>query len=136
MGGSVSAPPATTSLPLILSAAQPILEALRAAGLRVYEDNRDINPPCIYYAPPTLHFRFNRGDYEADQTLLLCSNNTVKRIQYQELSELLEAAQEALGARMVTARPADVWTADQTAVVAAYELTWTDTIRNRTKGKT
>jgi len=131
----VSAPPATTSLPLILSAAQPILQALSAAGLRVYEDARDINPPCIYYAPPTLHFRFDRG-YDCDQTLLLCSGNTVKRIQYQELSELLEQAQVALGARLVTARPADMWTADQSTVLAAYELTWTDTIRNRTKGKT
>jgi hypothetical protein len=24
-----------------------------------------------------------------------------------------------------------MWTADQTAVLGAYELTWTDTIRNR-----
>jgi len=133
MGGGVASMPATT-LPLILSAAQPIIDALRAAGLRVYEDPKDLNPPCLYYAPPTLHFRFNRGDYQVDQTLLLCSSNTVKRIQYQELSDLMEAAQLALGARMVTARPADIWTADQSSVLAAYELTWSDTIRNRTKG--
>ena len=126
---------APTTTPLILSAAQPILQALLAAGLRVYEDPKDLNPPCIYYAPPTLHFRFNRGDYECDQTLLLCSSNTAKRQQYQELSELLERAQEALGARMVTARRADIWTADQSSVLAAYELTWTDTIRNRKASK-
>jgi hypothetical protein len=127
----VSAPLVTTAPPLILSAAQPILQALLDAGLRVAEDVKDINPPCVYYAPPTMRFRFQRNDYECDQTLILCSGNTVKRVQYQELSDLLTTVQDVLGARVVTARPADIWTADQTAVLGAYEVTWTDTIRNR-----
>jgi hypothetical protein len=125
----VSAPAST--LPFILSAAQPIIQALLDAGLRVTEDPKDINPPCVYYAPPTLHFRFRKSDYEVEQTLLLCSGNTNKRTQYQELSDLLTRCQDALGQRVVTARPADMWTADQTSVLGAYELTWTDTIRNR-----
>jgi hypothetical protein len=123
----VSAPTA----PVILSALAPIHQALVAAGLRVVEDPADINPPCVYLAPPTLRFRFGQGSYEVDQTLLLCSSNTVKRAQYEELSDLMARSQSALGHRMVTARPADIWTADQTAVLAAYEMTWTDTIRMR-----
>lgn len=122
--------PATT-VPVIISALAPILQALGAAGIRAYEDPKDINPPCAYLAPPTLRFRFGQGGYEADQTLLLCSSNTVKRAQYEELSDLMARSQSALGHRMVTARPADMWTADQTAVLAAYELTWTDTLRMR-----
>jgi len=120
-----------TALPILISAAQPIIQALLGAGLRVFDDPKDINPPCIYYAPPTLRFRFKGNDYECDQTLVLCSGHTIKRIQYQELSDLLTRAQAALVGRMVTARPADMWTADQTAVLAAYELTWTDLIRQR-----
>lgn len=127
----MSAPLATTALPLLISAAQPIIQALLDAGLRVFDDPKDINPPCVYYAPPALRFSFRAGDYECDQTLLLCSGHTVKRIQYQELSELMTTVQAALGGRVVSARPADVWTADQTAVLAAYEMTWTDTIRQR-----
>jgi hypothetical protein len=122
--------PATTT-PVILSALAPILQALEAVGIRVYSDPKDINPPCAYLAPPTLRFSFGKGGYEADQTLLLCSSNTVKRAQYEELSDLMARSQSALGYRMVTARPADIWTADQTAVLAAYELTWTDTVRMR-----
>jgi hypothetical protein len=120
----VSAPP------VILSALAPIIAALEAAGLRVVEDVKDINPPCVYVAPPTLRFRFRQGDYECDQTLVLCSSNTVKRAQYEELSDLMARSQSALGHHAVTARPADMWTADQTAVLAAYEMTFTDTIRN------
>ena len=47
-----------TALPVIVSALAPILQALAAAGLRVVEDPKDINPPCAYLAPPTLRFRF------------------------------------------------------------------------------
>jgi hypothetical protein len=127
----VSVPLATTAQPILISAAQPIIQALLDAGLRVFDDPKDINPPCVYYAPPTLRFRFKANDYECDQTLLLCSGHTVKRIQYQELSDLLTTAQAALVGRLVTARPADMWTADQSAVLAAYEMTWTDLIRQR-----
>ena len=127
----MSAPLVTTAPPILISAAQPIIQALLGAGLRVFDDPKDMNPPCVYYAPPTLRFSFRAGDYECDQTLLLCSGHTVKRIQYQELSDLMATVQEALGGRVVTARPADVWTADQSAVLAAYELTWTDLIRQR-----
>ena len=119
------------SYPLILEAIGPVLTALQGAGLRVFEDPKDVNPPCIYLAPPTLRFRFNRADYEIDFTLLLCSSNTTKSIQYQELSDLLMRAQAALGFPMVTARPADIWTADNTAVLAAYEMTWTDAVKHR-----
>lgn len=125
----MSAPQATTALPILISAAQPIIQALLDAGLRVFDDPKDLNPPCVYYAPPTLRFSFRVGSYECDQTLLLCSGHTVKRVQYQELSELMAAVQQALGGAVVTARPADVWSADQSAVLAAYEMTWTDTIR-------
>jgi hypothetical protein len=125
----MTAPPMTS--PVILEALQPIYTALVAAGLRVFLDPKEVNPPCVYLAPPTMRFRFRQGDYECDQTLLLCSGNTVQRAQYEELSDLLARSQSALGYRMVTARPADMWTADQTAVLAAYEMTWTDTIKHR-----
>lgn len=128
---SLLAPKAGPSFPLILEAMGPIMTALQSAGLRVYEDPKDVNPPCVYMAPPTLRFRFNRADYEVDQTLVLCSSNTSKRAQYQELSDLLMKVQDALGFQAVTVRPADIWTADQSAVLAAYELTWTDTFRHR-----
>lgn len=124
----MTAPPYT---PVILSALAPIMAALQAAGLRVYDDAAAINPPCLYLAPPTMRFRFGARGYEADMVLLACSSNTVKRAQYEELSDLIERTQQALGARIVQARPADIWTADQSAVLAAYELSWTDTIRNR-----
>lgn len=119
------------SFPLILEAVAPVLTALQAAGLRVVEDPKDVNPPCIYLAPPTMRFRFNRADYEVDFTLLLCSSNTVKRAQYEELSDMMMRAQDALGFPMVTARPADIWTADQTAILAAYEMTWTSAMKHR-----
>ena len=122
------------SFPLILEALGPIITALQDAGVRVYEDPKDVNPPCVYLAPPTLRFRFNRLDYEMDVALVICSSNTVKRAQYQELSDLLMTVQAALGVPGVTARPVDMWTADQSTLLGAYELTWTSTYKHRMRG--
>ena len=42
---------------------------------------------------------------------------------------MLLVVQEALTSRVAVARPVDIWASDSSAIIAAYELTWTDQLR-------
>lgn len=121
---------ATTTRPRLVDALAPILAALEGIPARVVYDAKDVNPPCFLLQPPVIHFAFRGGNFTAEQTLVVIAANTNRRTAYGELSDLLVAAQEAIGDAIVTGRPVDVWTADQTALLPAYELTWTDAVRH------
>lgn len=105
----------------------------RAADLlgeyRVFMDTAEINPPGVLIQPPELHTRFRRGTADVDMTLIVIVGNNEPRKALQQLSELVAGVQTALGERAVTGRPATVFLAEQTASLRAYELTYTDSIR-------
>lgn len=129
-GGSVAAavvPGAPTLLDALLQVLAP-LDAIWPG--RVFLDVKDLNPPCVFLHPPTINYRtLGEGRFSVDHTLLLIASNTVRREAYGQLSDLLGQFHAALPGRGVTARPADIWNADGTAVLAGFELTWTDRLR-------
>lgn len=117
--------------PQLMDALLAVLEPLEAAWPgRVFVDVRDINPPCAFLHPPVINYR-TLGDarFSADHTLLLVATNTVRRVAYEQLSRMLGEFHEALPGRGVQARPADIWAADNTAILPGYEITWTDRLR-------
>jgi hypothetical protein len=122
-----SSPPVTEAAPVIIAALTPVMDALRAAGIRVYDDVQDANPPCVLMEPPVLTFRFKMGSYSAGQTAMLLSSNTVRRAQWVELSDLLEQVQQVLGYPVGEAVPVtSVHFPDGSGVTAAYQISWTD----------
>lgn len=122
---------AAGTVPTLLQAMQALVAQLSVEFPgRVTLDVKDLNPPGLYLAPPTIHYRFGPGSYELEHVLLVCASNTANRTEaLADLADLLARVQRTLGDRAVLARPADVWNQDQTAILAAYELTWTDQYR-------
>ena len=122
---------AAVEVPTLLQAMQRITDRLEAEFPgRVTLDVKDLNPPGLYLAPPIIHYRFASGTYGLEHALLVCASNTANRLEaLADLSDLLVRVQRTLGDRAVTGRPADVWNQDQTAILAAYELTWIDQYR-------
>jgi hypothetical protein len=128
--GTARAAPAGAP-PTLIDALAAVLDPLLLIWPgRVFLDVRDLNPPCAFLHPPVLNYRtLADGRYSADQTLLLVASNTVRRESYEQLSRMLAEFRQALPGRGDVARPADIWTADGSAVLAGYELTWTDRFR-------
>lgn len=118
-------------VPTVLDTMRAIMALLEPAFPgRVTLDVKDVNPPGLLLQPPLLRFRFAAGTYAIEHTLLIVASNTGTREQaLTDLAEMVQTAQEALGARAIMARPVDVWNQDTTALMAGYELTWADQIR-------
>lgn len=114
----------------LVDAMSPVLTALDAAGIRVFTSMRDLDPPCAFVPIPELTFRFKDGGLDAAFRIVLVTPNTDRDTAITSLSELVESVQVALGRRAQTARPVEVVLADNSAVVLAYELTFSLTIRN------
>lgn len=125
------AAPRAVSAPSIDGAMRMVLDALEPTGYRVAVDSRDLNPPGLLLNPPTLTYRFQSGSFDAVFTLVVTAANTERMAAYGELSEMIANISAALTGRVITARPVDVWSSDQTALIAAYELQWTDQLRSR-----
>jgi hypothetical protein len=82
-----------------------------------------------------LLFRWRSGDFTATHKLLLVASASQRAQSYARMSELLDlVAGQALGDRAVSATPADVETSDQSTYLTAYELTWTERVRQTTEG--
>lgn len=118
-------------MPTLVDAMTPFITALEDAGIRVFVSMRDIDPPCAFFPIPELTFRFKEGSFQAAYRLVLVVPNTSRELAIQSLSELLEAVQTALGHRAQTARPVEVVLADNSAVVLAYELSFSMNITTR-----
>jgi hypothetical protein len=129
--GAFGVAAATGTVPSLLQAMLKITDRLEPVFPgRVALDVKDLNPPGLYLGPPVIHYRFGQGSYALEHTLLVCASNTANRIEaLADLADMLQRVQQALGDRAVLGRPADVWNQDQTAILAAYELTWTDQYR-------
>jgi hypothetical protein len=109
------------------AAVQGVVDALTAAGVRATQDGRSVNPPCALVRPPTLHYRFGKGSYEADFELWAIVPSTGHRTDLIALGELVTAVQGALNFAGVTATPDETSTADG-GTVPMYRLTWSTRI--------
>jgi hypothetical protein len=110
----------------------PVIELLEAAGLRVTLDITQLNPPGCLLLPPELEFRFaGGGDYTATYGLVAVVGSNDRTKGFALLSEYLSAVLAALGDRVVTGRPVDVSSADASAALMGYQLTWTTRVRGR-----
>ena len=126
-GGGVT----TAGRPLLSDAMTAVTAALAAAGIRVTLDLRTLNPPCAFLHPPELAWRFRGGDMTVTHRLLLMCSAGDRTASYDRMSDLLISTQQALGDRVVTAVPTDVETSDLSAFLSAYELNWTDRVRQQ-----
>jgi hypothetical protein len=117
-------------VPTVLQVMDRVVELLEPVFPgRVALDVKDVNPPGLLLQPPLLRFRFAEGTYAIEHTLLIVASNTTRRVALDDLGVMVQQAQAALDNRAVTARPVDVWNQDNTAILAGYELTWTDSVR-------
>jgi hypothetical protein len=98
---------------------------------RVFLDVKEINPPCLYLHPPVINFvGLGPGRFTAEFVLLFVTGNSgARRVAYAELSAMLDQFHAVLPGRGVTARPADIFAADGSSVLAGYELSWTERLR-------
>ena len=117
----------------VAGAVQSVVDRLTAAGVRATLDERDINPPCVYVAPPGVVFRFGRGDFTAAFTAWCVTGAAGRSADLATLGGLLESVGIALDWAGVTADPADLLIPHQAAPLPAYRLTWTERI-NQPKG--
>jgi hypothetical protein len=109
---------------------RPVADMLSAAGIRVFLDASEINPPGVLIQPPVIQFRFHKADANVEMALIVIVGNNDARQALQQCSELVDRVQEVLGERAALGRPAEVFLAEQSASLRAYELTYTDTLRD------
>jgi hypothetical protein len=120
---------------MISEAMRQVAELLAAGGIRVFVDSSEINPPGVLIQPPTLRYRFHKGDADLDMSLIVIVGNNESRRAIDQLSELVADVQRVLGDRAAVGRPAEVFLAEQSASLRAYELTYSDTLRIHSTGK-
>jgi hypothetical protein len=112
----------------VAGAVQQLVDRLTAAGLRATQDERDLNPPAVFVAPPVLDWRFGRGDFDAAFTVFVVTGAAGRSVDLVNLGQLLDQVAEALNLAAVHAEPADLLVPHQAAPLPAYRLTWTDRI--------
>lgn len=110
----------------VAGAVQSVVDRLTAAGVRATLDERDINPPCVYVAPPALTWRFGRGDFTAAFTAWCVTGAAGRNADLATLGDLLESVGIALDWAGVTADPADLLIPHQAAPLPAYRVMWTE----------
>jgi hypothetical protein len=114
----------------VAGAVQSIVDRLLAAGVRATNDERDINPPCVYVAPPALVWRFGRNDFDCEFTIWAITNAAGRNVDLVNLGELLADVTQALQFAAVRAEPADLLLPQQAAPLPAYRLTMNERVRN------
>jgi hypothetical protein len=124
----------TPARPLLVDAMTPVVDALTAAGIRVTLDVKRINPPGCYLHPPELVMRWRAGDFTATHRLLVVAAASDRAASYVAISDLIDQVLQALGDAPVTLRPAAVETSDVSTYLTAYDLIWTDRVRQITEG--
>jgi hypothetical protein len=113
----------------VAGAVQALLDRLHAAGIRAVDDERDLNPPCVFVAPPAITWRFARNDFEAEMVIWCVTGSAGRSIDLVNLGELLDQVTAALQFAAVRGEPADLLVPDQAGPLPAYRLTWTDRVR-------
>jgi hypothetical protein len=113
----------------VAGAVQAIVDRLTAVGVRAVLDERDINPPCVYVAPPALVWRFARNDYDAEFVLWAITGAAGRNVDLVNLGELIDDVTAALQFAAVRAEPADLLIPQQAAPLPAYRLTFTERVR-------
>jgi len=113
----------------VAAAVQSVVDRLTAGGVRATLDERDINPPCVYVAPPALDYRFGAGTFTAEFTAWAVTGAAGRAVDLRGLAELLGAAGVALDWAGIRADPADLLVPHQAAPLPAYRVTWSERIR-------
>ena len=112
----------------VAGAVQSVVDRLLAAGIRATNDERDINPPCVFVAPPDVQFRFARGDFTAAFTVWAVTGAAGRNVDLANLGQLLEQVGVALDWAQVAADHSDLLVPHQAAPLPAYRMTWTERI--------
>jgi len=103
-----------------------VVALLAAAGIRAVVDTRDVNPPCVFVAPPALTFRFGRGGgFDAELTVQAIVGDTGGRATTEALDELLGQVGAALNWQLTQAVPGQFPGADGARTLPCYTLTVT-----------
>jgi hypothetical protein len=110
------------------AAAAAIVAALQTAGIRATVDERELNTPAVFVAPPALTYRFGKGYWDAAWTLSAVVTDNGRRASLAALGDLVAAVQDALGGRVTNGRPIDLIVPGGAAPLPAYELTFTERI--------
>ena len=113
-------------------AVSDVVGRLTAGGVRATLDERDINPPCVYVAPPAVEYRFGRGDFTATFTAWCVTGAAGRAADLSALGDLLDAVGIALDFAGIRADPADLLIPQQAAPLPAYRITWSERIRQPT----
>jgi hypothetical protein len=113
----------------VAAAVASVLGRLTAAGVRATADDRDLNPPCVFVAPPAVDWRFGRADFDASFTAWCVTGAAGRPVDLAHLGELLTSVGIALDWAGVHADPADLLIPHQAAPLPAYRLTWTERVR-------
>lgn len=113
----------------LVSHVAALVDRLETAGVRAASDLRDLNPPAVYVPAPRIAYRFGKGTATLEWSLVLAVPNTGRDVALSNLSELLDAANQALAGIFVDARPVDLTALDGGAPLPAYEATFTTPIR-------
>lgn len=108
----------------IAGAVQSVVDRLTAAGIRAVLDERDINPPAVYVAPPAVEWRFHKGDFTATFTAWCVTGAAGRRTDLANVAELVQLAGAALDWAQIRADPADLLVPDMAVPLPAYRLTW------------
>lgn len=103
----------------IAQAAAIIVERLVAAGIDATLDNRDLNPPGVYVAAPTILFSQLDG-YKATFDLYAAVPNAGRSEALEQLSGLVLATRAVWGTD--AAYPIELLIPDQTDPLPAYRL--------------
>lgn len=111
----------------IAEAMTEIVEQLRAGGVRAVLDPRDVNPPCVLVRPPTVSYRFGKGNWDAEWTAWALVPSAGTNVDVAAVGQLLDDLQAALTYAVVTATPDDAVLADG-STVPMYSLSWTSRI--------
>lgn len=109
-------------------AAQGIVDALKAGGVRATLDPRDVNPPCVLVRPPDLAYRFRYGDWDATWKAWALTPDAGRGQVLKAFGPMLAAVQDALGGVVTAATPEDVTLPDG-STIPGYALSWTERIK-------
>lgn len=106
-----------------------LVARLGAAGIRACSDLRDLNPPAVYVAAPTIAYRFAKGTADLDWRIVAAAPNTGRDIALGNLSVLLDAVSGVLRGAVTAARPVDLTALDGGAPLPAYEISFITPVR-------
>jgi hypothetical protein len=113
----------------LAGAVQDVVDRLVAGGVRAVLDERDLNPPAVYVAPPAVAWRFGHGDFDATFTIWCVTGSAGRSVDLVNLGELVDRVAAALNLVTVRGDPADLLIPHQAAPLPAYRLTWAERIR-------